>query len=294
MTIFRGAWPALVTPFTTENSINTTVIRDLVEYLLSKKVDGFYVCGRTGQGLSMSVAERQLVAETVLEQVNDRVPVIVHVGSMAIQDALLLTRHAREIGASGISSIIPPYYTEMEHIVSCFQAIAETTPELPFFPYLFGFPRVVELMRNLQQFPSVMGTKYTGPDMYEFQQVVNLGQKNWYIFSGMDEQCLFARMSGASGNIGSTLNYIPGVYRQIHSCFERGELAEALEWQRRANKITGLLQTYNFMSGMTEVMRILGFDCGELRLPLFPLAEEQREALQADLESLGFAELAEM
>ena len=294
MTMFRGAWPALVTPFTVENSINTTVIRDLVEYHLSKKVDGFYVCGRTGQGLSMSVAERQLVAETALEQVNERVPVIVHVGSMAIQDALLLARHAREIGASGISSIIPPYYTEMEQIVACFQAIAGAAPELPFFPYLFGFPKVVELMRNLRQFPSVRGTKYTGPDMYEFQQVVNLGEENWDIFSGMDEQCLFARMSGASGNIGSTLNYIPGVYRQIHSCFEQGKIAEAMEWQRRANEITELLQKYTFMSGMTEVMKLLGFDCGELRLPLFPLAEERREALKADLESLSFVELAEM
>ncbi|PID56133.1 hypothetical protein CSB45_12930 [candidate division KSB3 bacterium] len=292
MTIFRGVWPALVTPFTSENTVNTTSIRDMVEYLLSKKVDGFYVCGRTGQGLSMSAEERRLVAETVLDQVNDRVPVIVHIGSMAIQDALLLAQHAGENGASGISSIIPPYYTEMEQITACFQAIAGVVPDLPFFPYLFGFPRVVELMRNLQQFPNVMGTKYTGPDMYEFQQVVNLGEENWYIFSGMDEQCLFARMSGASGNIGSTVNCIPGVYHKLQRCFEEGQLADAMAWQLKANAFTQLVQSYGFMSGMTEVMRILGFDCGKLRLPAFPLSEERRDMLKADLDSLNFAELA--
>jgi N-acetylneuraminate lyase len=292
--MFCGTWPALVTPFTPENTINTHVLRDLVEYLLAKQVDGLYVCGRTGQGLSMSVAERQLMAETVIEQVKNRVPVIVHIGSMAIQDALILTRHAEQTGASGISSIIPPYYTGMDQIVACFQAIANAAPKLPFFPYLFGFPKVVELMQRLQTVPSVMGTKYTGPDMYELQQVVNLSKENWHIFSGMDEQCVFARMSGASGSIGSTMNFMPGVYRQIHSCFERGELAEAMQWQRKANKVTELLQTYNFMSGMTEVMRLLGFDCGSLRLPAFPLAEEYREKLRKDLQAVEFDQLAQL
>lgn len=294
MTMFRGTWPALVTPFTPEDTVNVAVLRDLVEYHLSKQVDGFYVCGRTGQGLSLSGAERQCVAETVIEHVNNRVPVIVHIGGMSIQDAEILAGHAQQIGASGISSIIPPYYTEMGQIVGFFQAVALAAPGLPFFPYLFGFPKVVELMRNLLPIPNVLGTKYTGPNMYEFQQVVNLCQKNWYIFSGMDEQCLFARMSGAAGSIGSTQNIMPGVYRKIYACFENGELAEAMEWQKKANTVTETLYKYNFMTGMTEAMRLLGFDCGTLRLPLFPLAEEQREALKADLQAAGFFELAAM
>ena len=294
MTMFRGTWPALVTPFTPDNAVNVSVVRDLVEYHLSKQVDGFYVCGRTGQGPSLSGAERQLMAKTVVEQVKNRVPVIVHIGGMSIQDALILTRHAQEIGVSGISSIIPPYYTEMEQIAGYFKAVANAAPELPFFPYLFGFPKVIELMRNLLSTPSVMGTKYTGPNMYEFQQVVNLRQKNWYVLSGMDEQCLFARMSGAAGSIGSTLNIMPGVYRKIHACFENGELAEAMEWQKKANIVTETLYKYNFMTGMTETLRVLGFDCGSLRLPLFPLAEDQREALESDLQAVGFAELAAM
>jgi N-acetylneuraminate lyase len=294
MTTFCGTWPALVTPFTSENTVNTKVIRDLVEYHLAKEVDGFYVCGRTGQGLSLSVAERQLVAETVLEQVKNRVPVIIHIGSLSIQDALILAQHAKQIGASGISSIIPPYYTEMAQIVGYFQAVAKAAPELSFFPYLFGFPKVIELMQNLLSTPNVMGTKYTGPDMYEFQQVANLREEDWYIFSGMDEQCLFARMSGATGSIGSSQNFMPGVYRKIYACFENGELAEAMEWQKKGNKVIETMYKYNFMSGMTEAMRVLGFDCGSLRLPLSPLAEGQREVLMADLQALGFAELAGM
>lgn len=294
MTTFYGVWPALVTPFTSEDTVNTPVLRDLVEYHLSKQVDGFYVCGRTGDGLAMSVAERQLVAETVIEQVRNRVPVIVHIGGMAIQDALILARHARQIGASGISSIIPPFYTEIPQLWAYFQAVAKAVPELPFFPYLFGFSRAIDLMRKLLSLPNVVGTKYTGPDMFEFQQIVDLRQDNWYILSGMDEQCLFARMSGAVGNIGSTPNFIPGVYRKIHECFEHGDLAQALDWQHKANKITETLYKYNFKGALVEAMRLLGFDCGHPRLPAFPLVEEDRETLQTDLQSVGFKQLAEL
>ena len=294
MTAFRGMWPALVTPFTSENTVNIPVVQDLVEFHLSKQVDGFYVCGRTGQGLSMSAAERQLVAETAIDQVKDRVPVVVHVGSLAIQDALILARHARQIGASGISSIIPPYYTEMTQLFAYFQAVANAASGLPFFPYLFGFPNAIGLMQSLLAIPSVVGTKYTGPNMYEFRQIVDLRQENWFILSGMDEQCLFARMSGASGNIGSTPNFMPGVYREIHACFEQGDLARAFEWQSKANKITETLYNYNFMGGTTEAMRLLGFDCGNVRLPLFPLTDEQREALHADLETVEFKQIADM
>lgn len=291
---FYGAWPALVTPFTSEDTVNVKVVRDLVEYHLDKKVAGFYVCGRTGQGLAMSVAERQLVAETIIEQVRNRVPVIIHIGAMAVQDALILARHARQSRADGISSIIPPYYENIEQIHACFQMIAEAGGDLPFFPYIFGPINALELMRQLMDIPTVWGTKYTAPNMFEFKQIIELRQDNWYIFSGMDEQCVFARMSGSVGNIGSTLNFMPGVYRKIHECVINDDLAQALEWQSKANKVTEVLIAHGFMGAATEMMRLLGFDCGRARLPHFPLRAEKREALQAALHSVEFEQLTQM
>jgi N-acetylneuraminate lyase len=294
MTTFRGVWPALVTPFTSEDTVNVTVLRDLVEYHLDKQVNGFYVCGRTGQGLAMSVAERQLVAETVMEQVRARVPVIIHIGCMAIQDTLTLAHHARQIGAAGISSIIPPFYDDMRQLYAYFRMVAETVPDLPFFPYLFGPTNAVALMRQLLQIPNVAGTKYTGPNMFEFRQIVEFRHDNWYIFSGMDEQCLFAAMAGAAGNIGSTLNFMPGVYRQIHECVANADLAQALTLQNKVNKLTEILIAHGFMGALAEAMRLLGFDCGRVRLPHFPVVDEKRKTLHTELKSVGFKQLTQM
>ena len=77
MQTFHGTWPALVTPATPEGGVNVQVLRDLTEHLVGKQVDGFYLCGSTGEGLYCSPEERQLVAETVIDQVAGRVPIIV-------------------------------------------------------------------------------------------------------------------------------------------------------------------------------------------------------------------------
>ena len=292
---FSGAWPALVTPFTAEDKVNVVVLRELVEYLLDKRVGGFYVCGGTGEGLFMLPEERKLVTETVVDQVNGRVPVIAHIGSMIVGDAVRLAKHAQEVGAAGISSVIPPMFQDGESLYTYFARVGAGAPDLPLLTYIFGGPMdAVALMRQLMEITTVAGAKYTGPNMYEFREIVELRPDNWSIFSGMDEQCVYAAMQGACGNIGSTLNYIPGIYREIHNSYKKGDLAQGQALQVRANQVTRVLFSFGFFGALKEVMRMLGFDCGKPRLPHLPFAEEKRDALRAELEAIDFFTVAEM
>jgi len=295
MRTFSGTWAALATPFTTDDTVNVPVLRGLVEYLLGKGAGGFYVCGATGQGLFMSVEERKLVVETALDQVKGRVPVIVHIGCTGLRDAITLARHARQSGVAGVSSVLPPLYHDIRSLHAYFEAIASAVPELPLLPYLYGGPTdAVKLMRDLMQIPSVAGTKYTGPNMYEFKHIVELRNSGWTVFSGMDEQCLFAAMSGASGHIGSTLNIMLGVYRKIRQSYETGDLDQSLALQFQANKVTAVLHFVGFAGALREAIRMLGFDCGRPRLPSLPLSAAQREELHRQLEAVDFSTLAEM
>ena len=84
---FHGAWPALITPATADGDVNLTALRDLVDYMLDKKVDGLYLCGSTGEGLLISADGRRKAVETVMGRVGDRIPVIVHVGSVSTREA---------------------------------------------------------------------------------------------------------------------------------------------------------------------------------------------------------------
>ncbi len=293
MRTFDGFWPALITPYTENDEINVKVLRELVDYHLSKGVSGFYLCGSTGEGAFQTVAERKLVVETALARINGRVPVIVHVGAAVLNDAVELARHAQARGAAGISSILPPVIYNLQGVVPFFERIAAAAPELPFLPYLFGFSRdAVALMRDLAHIPNLAGTKYTGPNMYEMNQVIRFRSEGWTVFSGMDEQAALGLMYGAAGVIGSTLNFMPGVYREIYASVRGGDPARALEFQRRGNRITELMISNGFVGSFREGMRLLGFDCGQPRLPNLPLPEAKRAALHAGFEEFGFAELA--
>ena len=295
MSDFSGAWPALVTPFTAEDKVNVSVLRELVEYLIDKRGGGFYVCGGTGEGLFMSPEERKLVTEIAVDQVDGRVPVIAHIGSMIVGDAIQLAEHAQKVGATGISSVIPPMFQNSESLYTYFARVGDAAPDIPLLTYIFGGPTdAVALMRQLMEIPTVAGTKYTGPNMFEFREIVELRGDNWSIFSGMDEQCIYAAMQGSCGNIGSTLNYIPGIYREIHNSYKIGDIAKGQELQVRANQVTRVLFSFGFFGALKEVMRMLGFDCGKPRLPQHPFAEERRDDLRTQLEAIDFFTVAAM
>lgn len=294
MQVFKGIWPALVTPSNPDHTVNVDVLRDLVDYLLDKGVDGFYVGGTTGEGIFMPVAQRKLLVETVMPHINGRVPVILHAGAISVDDAIDLAQHGRAHGVVGFSSIIPPMYTSLDTIVPYYTQLAASVPDLPFFAYILN-PDLdsVAFMKSLLGIPNLGGSKYTGPNMYEFRQIIDLGAGRWTMFSGMDEECVYAAMMGATGAIGSTLNVMPGAYRQIHEHVAAGQYAEAQDIQVRANKVIEAMISVGFQGALKEIIsRLLGKSAGEPRLPRLPLSASQREQLHRQLAETDFEALA--
>lgn len=291
--ITGGVIPALVTPYTARGEVDTDTIRRLVAYHLEKRVDGFYVCGSTGQGLCMSVAERKTAAQAAVQAVGGRVPVIVQIGAVAVRDACDLASDAARIGAAGISSVIPPTYGDLPGIQGYFRAVADAAPVLPLFPYFQGGShQPLAVMRELSGLASLQGTKYTGPNMFELAAIAGMTRSPWTVFAGMDEQCVFAAMSGAHGNIGSSVNVMPGVYRGIWQAVAAGAHGEAMDLQRKANRIISILAGYGYGGALREALGILGFPCGTMRLPDRPLDPNRKDDLRRDLEEAGFGKLA--
>lgn len=292
---YTGVWPALVTPNLPEGGINEAVLRNLTEYLINKGVSGFYVGGTTGEGIFMPATDRKRLVENVLSQVDGRVPILVHVGAVAAGDAIDLARHARDHGAAGISSIIPPLYDSMDIITRYFETLASAVPDISLYAYLLN-PSLdaVALMDRLAQIPSIAGTKYTGSNMFELEQIIERSIDGWTIFSGMDEQCAYAAMMGATGCVGSTLNFMPGVYKAIRDSVEQGNYGKAQELQVSANQVTAAMSRVGFQGALYEALSMIGFDCASPRLPRIPLTEAQRIQLHEALNATDFRALVEM
>lgn len=292
MRTFSGIWPALVTPLTDAGTVNVPVLRDIVGYLLGKGVDGFYIGGTTGEGIYLPVTERQRIVESVLQTVAGRVPVIVHVGTPVSNDAVALAQHAQAHGAAGVSSVLPPLYNDARSIQRYYATVAAAVPDLPFLSYLLN-PNLdaVALMRSLMPIPNLAGTKYTGPNMYEMSRIIDMGKPEWTVFSGMDEEAVYADMLGVAGNIGSTLNFMPGAYQEIGRLVRAGEFSAAHDLQRRANAVTTVMSEVGFGGALKAVMTRLGFPAGEPMLPNLPLSSEQKAELDRKLAETDFEAL---
>jgi N-acetylneuraminate lyase len=200
------------------------------------------------------------------------------------------------LGADGVASILPPFRRGPEETILHYERIAAAAFDVPFYPYLFGGEtHALSLMQELLgRIPNIGGAKYTGSDMYELSAIVNLKDEGWTIFSGMDQQCVFAAMSGSPANIGSTLNVMPGLYRELRSAYEQGDLARANDLQGRANQVLRVIQRFGFFGALFETVRNLGFECGHPRLPHAPFPADRRGEFRRALEAVGFFEIAVM
>ncbi len=165
-----GIVVATVTPMTQAGAVDYAALDALNRYVVDGGVHGVFCCGSTGEGVLMTQAERQKVAEETVKSVGGRVPVIVHTGSVNQEEALALTRHAAAIGAAG-AALIPPYYYGLDHAVlfAYFAAAAAAAPGLPL--YVYNIPMNVKnviapsLMLELaQKFPNIVGIKDSSMD----------------------------------------------------------------------------------------------------------------------------------
>jgi N-acetylneuraminate lyase len=297
MTRFKGVWPALITPLTSDDHINVTVARQLVDHLIDCGIGGLYVCGGTGEGVLLPVAERKGMGQTVIEQANGRVPVMVHVGATATADAVELARHAAAAGADAVAAVPPFYYNVGFRAVKEHYELIAGASSLPLYLYYIpgatGVTLNAQQMLELCQIPNVQGFKYTAFDMYLLEQILSLGQGTLNVFSGPDQ--LFAPMLtvGVDGAVGTTYNLLPRHFVRIYESFQNGDIVEARRLQSQANRVIDTFILHGGLPAVKEMMRMLGFDCGSCRRPFGRLDEDQVTALRTDLNRIAFWDLAD-
>jgi N-acetylneuraminate lyase len=286
----KGVIPALVTPFNEDESLSEEKVRHLVDYLIDVGVNGFYLTGSTGEGFLMDTWERQKVVEIAIDQVKDRLPVIVHVGAISTKTTVELARHAYECGASAISSVPPFYYRfSFDEIYDYYKDISDAVP-LPLIIYNIAATTGVDMGVNaiirLEEIDNVKGIKFTSTNHYELQRIREKLGSGFIIYSGTDEMALSGILMGADGVIGSSYNCMPEVFMNILKAIEENDINKARGYQTIANDIIEIFGRYNYHVSLKQAMQWLGVDCGRNRRPFKSLKAEEVEALRTDLSRL--------
>lgn len=284
----KGVIPALMTVYAENEEVDEDGMRDLVEHLIKKGVDGLYLTGSTGEGFLMSLAERKKVVEIVIDQNKNRVPIIVHVGSIGTKNSIELAEHAYQNGADAVSSV-PPFYWNFdeEHIYNYYKDIAEATP-LPMIVYNIKLAGTIayDSIKKLAAIENVKGIKYTATSHFEIASIKDELGEDFLVYSGADEMASSGLFNGADGLIGSFYNLMPELFMDIYEAVKNNDLKTAKIKQQNAVRIIKYSVQYDFYSLMRIALGWLGVNAGYSRRPFKNYGPEKEAEFKAEFKKL--------
>jgi N-acetylneuraminate lyase len=295
---YTGLVAATFTPMHDDGSLWLERCGPTVDFLKRSGIRALYVVGSTGEGVSLTVAERRAAADAFVRAARGKLPVIVQVGHTSLAEARELAAHAQSIGADAVSAV-PPFYfkpTTAANLADCMAQIAGGAPKLPF--YYYHIPSITSVGLDLVEFiriardcvPGFAGIKYTAPTVHEYQACVAEAGDDLDIFWGVDEMLLCGLAVGAHGAVGSTYNYAAPVYVNILDAFHRGDVEAARLWQGRSVEMIRRILSAGGLAAQKAVMKLIDQDCGPTRLPLTPLLKEDIDRMAARLREIGYFE----
>ncbi len=294
-----GLIAAPYTPLHQDGSLNLPMIDKLAGSLVSNGVTGAFVCGTTGEGVSLTNDERTQVAERWQEVAGEKLRVIVHVGHTSAVDARSLAAHAEKIGAWGVGCLAPFFFKpgNAEDLAAFCAEVAAGAPGLPF--YYYQIPSMTGVSLSAADFlraaapriPNLAGVKFTFENLMDFAECQRLDGGRYDIVFGRDEILVAGLAIGARGAIGSTYNFMAPIFHEIIAAFDKGDLSTAREKQAAANAIIQIFIRHGGLPVGKAMMKMIGLDCGPVRLPLRTLSDTQQAQLRKELETAGFFQL---
>ena len=289
--MFEGVFTALVTPFR-DGEIDEPALRELVELQVAAGVDGVAPCGSTGEAATLSHAEHGRVVQIVVETARRRIQVLAGTGSNNTRESIELTRHAKRVGADG-ALLISPYYNKptQEGIVAHYTAIARDTA----FPLVvYNIPGrtasniLPSTLARLADVEHVVGVKEACGDIAQISEVVALCPEAFVVLSGDDALTLPVLAVGGRGVISTASNIAPREVVELVRAFQAGDHARALRMHQRLLPLFKALFCETNPIPVKAALALQGRIRDEMRLPLTPLSQANRERLQVTLKEQGF------
>lgn len=278
---YEGVIPAFYACYDEAGEVSSERVRALTQYFIDKGVKGVYVNGSSGECIYLSVADRKLILENVMEVAKGKLTVIAHVACNNTKDSVELAKHAESLGVDAIAAIPPIYFRLPDYsIAKYWNDMSAAAPNTDFviynIPQLSGTTLTPALYAEMRKNPRVIGVKNSSMPTQDIQIFVTEGGEDHIVFNGPDEQFISGRVIGAKAGIGGTYAVMPDLFLKLNQLIIDKDLDRAKELQHAINSVI-----YKMVSGranlyavMKEILRLNeDLDIGSVRAPLEPLSE---------------------
>lgn len=286
-----GSIVALITPFHEDGSVNFEKLRELIEWHIEKKTDGILVLGTTGESSTMTHQEDDDVVRVAIEQAAGRVPIIVGAGSNDSHTQLEKSVKYEKMGADGLL-LISPYYNKANRqgLIEHFKLSADNV-NIPIILYNIpgrtGLSIPVDVVEELSKHPMIQGIKEASGNISYAMDLAPLLNEDFKMYSGNDDIIVPMLSLGASGVISVLADVLPEETHNLVHSYLNGDVKTSREIQLKYLDLIHKLFIEVNPIPVKEALNIMGKEVGGYRLPLWPMAENNRAALEESMKKAG-------
>ena len=289
--MFKGSFVALITPMRADGSFDEKAYAAFVDWQIKEGTNGIVPVGTTGESPTLSHDEHKRVVEIAVSVAKGRIPVIAGAGSNSTEEAIALTRHAKEAGADA-ALIVTPYYNKptQEGMFLHYSAIADSV-DLPIIIYNIPGRSVVnmsvETMARLAKHKNIVGVKDSTADLQRpILQRLAMGP-GFCQMSGEDQTAISFLAAGGHGCISVTANIAPRLCSEMHAAWADGRVKDAIAIQDRLTPLHDSLFCETSPGPVKYAASLLGKTSNRCRLPLAPPGEATQARVRAAMISVG-------
>jgi len=287
--MFSGSIVAIVTPFR-NGKLDERAFGDLIEWQIANGTNGIVPCGTTGESATLTHDEHHRVVRLTVEVAKGRVPVIAGTGSNSTDEAISLTRHAKDAGADG-ALLITPYYNKptQEGLYRHYKAVAEAV-DMPLVLYNIpgrtGVNMLPATVARLAVMKNIVGIKEGSGLVQQASDIAQTCGDRLTVLSGDDPLTLPMMAVGAKGVITVTANVMPKEMAQLVASFQAGRIDEARRIHFALSALFAALFYETNPIPVKEALGMMGKIDPELRLPMCAMSADNRNQLTRVLKEM--------
>lgn len=292
MSIFTGAGVAIVTPFNEDESINYDKLDQLIDYHCNNGTDSIIICGTTGESATMSEKEHMECVKFAIERTKGRLPIMAGTGSNCTRTAIDMSKEAASYGADGLL-VVTPYYNKatQEGLVGHYTAVAKEA-KAPIIMYSVASRTGCNIepataARLIKEVDNIVGIKEASGNISQVAKIMHLTDGKADLYSGNDDQIVPILSLGGKGVISVLSNVAPQETHDICAKFFEGDVKGSLELQLKAIPLIEQLFCEVNPIPVKKAMKLMGMDCGPLRMPLTELTPQHEESLAKAMTEFG-------
>lgn len=287
-----GTGVALVTPFKNDKSVDVNSLKKLVNYQVENGINYLVVLGTTGEPATLTKAEKELVKQTIIEENNKRLPLVLGLGGNNTQ-AVIDEIQQTDLSAYTAILSVSPYYNKptQEGIYQHFKTISEASP-LPVI--IYNVPgrtgsnvSAQTTLKLANTCKNIIGIKEAAGDMVQAMRILQQKPKDFMVISGDDMIALPIILAGGSGVISVIGEGIPKEFSELIQLGLAGKAKEAYHLQYQLmNSIDYIFEEGN-PAGIKALLKIMGITELDVRLPLVSASIALQVKLRKFVENLS-------